>query len=105
MGVKEVIIAIQNISGKKIREITEQCQTIGVSCKTVPSVGGILRGSISISHVRRGSVEDLLKREDVQLDLALIERFISGKRIMVTGAGGSIGSQLCPQTMGFAPSG
>jgi FlaA1/EpsC-like NDP-sugar epimerase len=102
-GVKEVIIAIQNISGKKIREITEQCQIIGVSCKTVPSVGGILRGSISINHVRPVKVEDLLKREPVQLDLALIERFISGKRIMVTGAGGSIGSELCRQIMGFDP--
>jgi FlaA1/EpsC-like NDP-sugar epimerase len=102
-GVKEVIIAIQNISGKKIREITEQCQTIGVSCKTIPSIGGILRGSISINHVRPVSVEDLLKREAVELDLALIERFISGKRIMVTGAGGSIGSELCRQIMGFGP--
>jgi FlaA1/EpsC-like NDP-sugar epimerase len=102
-GVKEVIIAIQNISGKKIREITELCQNIGVSCKTVPSIGGILRGSISISHVRPVSVEDLLKRAPVQLDLALIERFISGKRIMVTGAGGSIGSELCRQIMSFDP--
>ena len=103
MGVKEVIIAIQNISGKKIREITEQCQTIGVSCKTVPSVGGILRGSISINHVRPVSVEDLLKRDTVKLDLTLIERFISDKCIMVTGAGGSIGSELCRQIIGFAP--
>ena len=102
-GVKEIIIAIQNISGKKIREITEQCQSMGVSCKTVPGVGGILRGSISISHIRPVSVEDLLKRAPVQLDLALIERFISGKRIMVTGAGGSIGSELCRQIMGFDP--
>jgi FlaA1/EpsC-like NDP-sugar epimerase len=102
-GVKEVIIAIQNISGKKIREITELCQTIGVSCKTVPSVGGILKGSISISHVRPVKVEDLLKREPVQLDLQMIEKFISGKRIMVTGAGGSIGSELCRQIMSFDP--
>jgi len=102
-GVKEVIIAIQNISGRKIREITEQCQAIGVSCKTVPSVGGILRGSISISHIRPVQVEDLLKREPVQLDLEMIERFICGKRIMVTGAGGSIGSELCRQIMEFAP--
>jgi FlaA1/EpsC-like NDP-sugar epimerase len=101
--VKEVIIAIQNISGKKIREITEQCQNIGVSCKTAPSVGGILRGSISISHVRSVKVEDLLKRESVQLDLQMIEKFISGRRIMVTGAGGSIGSELCRQIMGFGP--
>jgi len=101
--VKEVIIAIQNISGKRIREITEQCQTIGVSCKTVPSVGGILRGSISISHVRPVKVEDLLKREPAQLDLQMIEKFISDKRIMVTGAGGSIGSELCRQIMGFEP--
>lgn len=100
---KEVIIAIQNISGRKIREITELCQTIGVSCKTVPSVGGILRGSISVSHIRPVQVEDLLKREPVQLDLAMIERFISGKCIMVTGAGGSIGSELCRQIMGFNP--
>ena len=102
-GVKEVIIAIQNISGKKIREITEQCQTIGVSCKTVPSVGGILRGSISISHIRPVSVEDLLKRDTVKLDLTLIERFICDKCVMVTGAGGSIGSELCRQIIGFAP--
>jgi FlaA1/EpsC-like NDP-sugar epimerase len=101
--VKEVIIAIQNISGKKIREITEQCQAIGVSCKTVPSVEGILRGSISISHIRPVQVEDLLKREPVQLDPEMIECFISGKRIMVTGAGGSIGSELCRQIMGFEP--
>jgi FlaA1/EpsC-like NDP-sugar epimerase len=100
---KEVIIAIQNISGKKIREITEQCQSMGIFCKTVPGVGGILRGSISISHVRPVNVEDLLKREAVQLDLEMIERFISGKRIMVTGAGGSIGSELCRQIMGFEP--
>ena len=101
---KEVIIAIQNISGRKIREITELCQTIGVSCKMVPSVGGILGGSISVSHIRPVQVEDLLKREPVQLDLEMIEHFISGKRIMVTGAGGSIGAELCRQIMGFEPS-
>lgn len=102
-GVKEVIIAIQNISGKKIREITELCQSMGVVCKTVPSVGGILKGSISISHVRPVRVEDLLKRESVQLDTEMIERFVSNKIIMVTGAGGSIGSELCRQIMGFGP--
>jgi FlaA1/EpsC-like NDP-sugar epimerase len=101
--VKEVIIAIQNISGRKIREITDQCQTIGVSCKTVPSVGGILRGSISINHIRPVQVEDLLKREPVQLDLDMIAGFISGRSIMVTGAGGSIGSELCRQIMVFDP--
>jgi FlaA1/EpsC-like NDP-sugar epimerase len=103
-GAKEVIIAIQNISGRKIREITKQCQAMGVSCKTVPSVGGILRGSISVGHIRAVQVEDLLKREPVQLDLDMIAGFISGRRIMVTGAGGSIGSELCRQIMGFDPS-
>jgi len=103
-GVKEVIIAIQNISGRKIREITGHCRSLGVSCKTVPGVGGILKGSISISHVRPVRVEDLLKREPAQLDTEMIERFISGKVIMVTGAGGSIGSELCRQIMGFRPS-
>jgi FlaA1/EpsC-like NDP-sugar epimerase len=102
-GVKEVIIAIQNISGKRIREITEQCQSMGISCKTVPGIGGILRGSISISHIRPVKVEDLLKREPVQLDLPLIEQSITEKCIMVTGAGGSIGSELCRQIMGFEP--
>ena len=102
-GVKEVIIAIQNTSGKKIREITEHCRSLGVSCKTVPGVGGILKGSISISHVRPVRVEDLLRREPVQLDIEIIERFISGKVIMVTGAGGSIGSELCRQIMEFGP--
>ena len=101
--VKEVIIAIQNISGRKIKEITDQCQTIGVSCKTVPSVGGILTGSISINHIRPVQVEDLLKREPVQLDLDMIAGFISGRRILVTGAGGSIGSELCRQIMVFGP--
>lgn len=102
-GVKEVIIAIQNTSGKKIREITGHCRSLGVSCKTVPGVGGILKGSISISHVRPVRVEDLLKREPAQLDAEMIERSISGKVIMVTGAGGSIGSELCRQMMGFGP--
>ena len=101
--VKEVIIAIQNISGKKIREITEQCQSVGISCKTVPGIAGILKGSISISHVRPVRVEDLLKREPVHLDTEMIERYISEKIIMVTGAGGSIGSELCRQIMGFGP--
>jgi FlaA1/EpsC-like NDP-sugar epimerase len=102
-GVREVIIAIQNISGEKIRKITQQCQTMGVSCKTIPSMRRILRGSISINHVRPVNVEDLLKREPVRLDIEMIEHFISGKRIMVTGAGGSIGSELCRQIMGFGP--
>ena len=102
-GVKEIIIAIQNISGKKIREITERCQSLDISCKTVPGIGGILEGSISISHVRPVKVEDLLKRESVKLDLKKIEHFIAGKRILVTGAGGSIGSELCRQIMGFDP--
>jgi FlaA1/EpsC-like NDP-sugar epimerase len=102
-GVKEIIIAIPNIPAKKIREITQQCQTIGVACKMVPSVGGILKGSISINHVRPVNVEDLLKRETAKLDLDLIRRFISNKCIMVTGAGGSIGSELCRQIMEFDP--
>lgn len=102
-GIKEVIIAIQNISGKRIREITGQCQSLGVPCKTVPGVAGILSGSISISQVRPVRVEDLLKREPAQLDTGMIERFISDKAILVTGAGGSIGSELCRQIMGFGP--
>jgi FlaA1/EpsC-like NDP-sugar epimerase len=101
--VKEVIIAIQNISGKRIREITEQCQSVGISCKTVPGIAGILKGSISISHIRPVRVEDLLKREPVHLDTEMIERYISNKIILVTGAGGSIGSELCRQIMGFGP--
>ena len=92
-GIKEVIIAIQNISGKRIREITGQCQSLGVPCKTVPGVAGILSGSISISQVRPVRVEDLLKREPAQLDTGMIERFISDKTILVTGAGGSIGEE------------
>jgi len=102
-GVKEVILAIKNISGDKIREITRQCQPLGIPCKVVPAMGEILKGRISMSQLRPVRVEDLLRREPVALDVALIKEFISGKVIMVTGAGGSIGSELCRQILGFSP--
>lgn len=102
-GVKTVIIAILDIPGTKIKEIMNLCRNAGVPCKIVPGVGTLLREPMLMNYIRPVGVEDLLKREPIHLNTEMAERFISGKIIMATGAGGSIGSELCRQIMMLDP--
>jgi FlaA1/EpsC-like NDP-sugar epimerase len=101
VGAEDVIITIAHASGKDIRRIQQLCE--GLTVKIVPGVFDILGGKVKLSHIREVSIDDLLGRQVVQLDTDLIERFIRGKRVLITGAGGSIGSELCRQVAKFSP--
>jgi len=102
--IHEIIIAIPSITGKEMRRIVERCKEVGVPCKTVPSVSDILNGKVHISQIREIRIEDLLGREHVELDKEQIKSYLSNKRVLVTGAGGSIGAELCRQILKISPS-
>lgn len=101
--IRRVIIAIPTASGSTIREIAEICQQTGVQTSTLPSIHEILNGRVSISNVRDVQIEDLLRREPIDMDVQQVSQFIRGKRVLITGAGGSIGSELCRQILKFQP--
>ena len=102
-AVDEVIIAIPSASGKEIRQIVERCVEAEVRFKTLPGVGDLIDGRVSIESVRAVSLDDLLGREPVRLEIERIKASLAGKRVLVTGAGGSIGSEICRQIARFAP--
>ncbi len=101
--VREVIIASPSITGKEIRKIVEACERINIVCKTVPAISDILDGKLNVSHIREVNIEDLLGREHIELDKAKIQEYLSGKKVMVTGAAGSIGHELCRHIMKMGP--
>jgi FlaA1/EpsC-like NDP-sugar epimerase len=103
-AVKEVIIAIPSATGRQLRSIIEQCQKAGVSAKTLPGVGDLIEGRVTIQQIRPVDVEDLLGREPVRIDVERIRNFLKGKRVLVTGGAGSIGSEICRQVARFQPS-
>ena len=102
-GVSLVIIAMPTASGKVIRGIVKACQVVNIHCQTVPGLYDLITGECQVSDFRNVRLEDLLRREPVTIDLSKVERFLKGKRVLVTGAGGSIGSELCRQVAKFSP--
>lgn len=98
-----ILIAIPSISGKRMREITAHCTSTGLPFKTLPSLYSFIDGRTSINSLRDVNYEDFLGRAPVKLDTEGIGKYITGKTILVTGAGGSIGSELCRQIMRFNP--
>jgi FlaA1/EpsC-like NDP-sugar epimerase len=88
--VQEVVIAIPSITGKEMRKIVEQCKGVGVPCKTVPAVSDILNGKVHVSQIREIRIEDLLGREHIELNRKEIKEYLSNKKVLVTGAAGSI---------------
>lgn len=103
--IDEVIIAIPSAEGKTIREIINQINAshAKVSYRTIPGVYELLSGKITINRIRNVEIEDLLRRPTVELDMAAILGYIEGKVVMVTGAGGSIGSEIVRQICRFRP--
>lgn len=101
--IDEIVIALPSAPGSRIREIVQQCEKSKARFKIVPSVQAILDGKVSINQLREVRVEDLLNRDTSKIDLAEVSKYITGKRVMVTGAGGSIGSELCRQLVNFDP--
>lgn len=99
----EILIAIPSARGNEMRRIVDICKKSGKPFRTLPSIGELIEGKVSVNAIRKVTLEDLVGREEVNLDQEGISRFISGKRILVTGAGGSIGSELVRQLGRFGP--
>src|SRR3989338_376535 len=101
--INEVIIARPDLSSKDLRAIIEFCKKGDVRYKLVSAVEDLSGGRVNISSIKNVDVADLLGRQDRKLDISSIERFIKEKNILITGAGGSIGSELCRQIIQFQP--
>ncbi len=101
---KQALITIAQASGKEIRRISELCREHGIATKIIPAISEIVGGKVNLAAIREVAVEDLLGRAPVSLDLEAISGEIRGHTVMVTGAGGSIGSELCRQLSRFSPS-
>jgi FlaA1/EpsC-like NDP-sugar epimerase len=101
--VAEIIIAIPAATGAQIRAIVDQCRLASVTFKILPDVEEMISGRMSLQQIREVDLKDLLGRETISLDKARISNYLQGKRVLVTGAGGSIGSELCRQVACFKP--
>ena len=100
----ELLITAPGASGDQMRRIVDICKKTGKRYKTVPAINEIIDGEISMAAVRDVSYADLLGREEVKLDMNSIEGILQGRRVLITGAGGSIGSELVKQCLSFNPS-
>ncbi len=103
MDIKQVVIAFDQARGKEIRGVMDLCAAIPVKARIVPSLDEIAHGRVSVSRIRDVQIEDLLGRDPVQLDDDNLHDFLAGKTVMVTGAGGSIGSELVRQIVNYSP--
>jgi FlaA1/EpsC-like NDP-sugar epimerase len=101
--IEDVIIAMPSADGKTIRDIIDSCKNANVTFKTLPSISELIDGTLTISQIKNVEIEDLLGREPVVLDRELIGGYLTGKRVLVSGAGGSIGSEICRQVAQFGP--
>lgn len=103
MDIEELLIATPSASSSKMRNIVAQCEESGVPFKTVPGMGELINGKVTVKAIRDVAYKDLLGREPVKLDEEQIGKYINGKRVLITGAGGSIGSELCRQVCRYSP--
>ncbi len=94
---EELIIAIPSASGEKMRKIVEKCEDTGLPFKTLPGLGEIIDGRVSVKDLRDVDYSDLLGREPVELNIEKIKGYLHNQTVLVTGPGGSIGSELCRQ--------
>lgn len=102
-GANLIVIAVPTASGQAVREIAEICKKTGVKTKTIPGVYELLDGKVSLGQLRDVQVEDLLRRPPVETDMEQVERLMQDSRVLVTGGGGSIGSELCRQILALQP--
>ena len=102
-SVDEIIIAIPSASGRQIRAIVERCRESNVRFRILPGVGELIDGRVSIQQIRDIDLNDLLGREQIFLDEMEVNHYLQEKRVLVTGAGGSIGSEICRQIAQFNP--
>jgi FlaA1/EpsC-like NDP-sugar epimerase len=101
--IEEIAIAVPSATAAELRHVVQVCEGTKIRFRTVPSITDIASGKFSVSQIRDVDINDLLGRKAVELDLDLIEAFAKDKTILVTGAGGSIGSEMCRQVCNFNP--
>ena len=99
----EILIAITTADGPQMRRIVDSCKAVDIPFKTVPGYSELINGKISVKAIRDVAYRDLLGRDIVKLDEAGIEAYLTSQTVMITGAGGSIGSELCRQIVRQRP--
>ena len=103
MGITKVVIAMPSLPIKKLNEVYDVARKTGAECVILPNIDDVMSGNLHVQQLRNVEIEDLLGREPVHLDQTMIEKQLRGKKILVTGAGGSIGSEICRQVAKFKP--
>ena len=103
LEVEELLITVASLSGLQMQRIKGFCDKTGLSVKIIPGMYELLDGTFSVSRIRHVEPEDLLGRKPVELDLGAIRDYLYGRRVLVTGAGGSIGREMCRQVCRFTP--
>src|SRR5699024_7480325 len=103
MEIEHIVIAIPSLKSDELKKIVEYCKETKVQVQMIPKIEDLMTGKVSVSSLRNVEVEDLLGQETVETDINAIKDTIEGETVMVTGAGGSIGSELCRQLVPFAP--
>ncbi len=98
-----VLLAMPSAPRKLIRSTVEACQAAGIPCRTLPSVADLADGKVEVSSLRQVEIEDLLGRDVVMIHNSAAEQLVAGRTVLVTGAGGSIGSELCRQIAANGP--
>ncbi len=102
-GIQEIIIAIPSAEGDTIRRLFEICSKTSARIQIVPSIPAVFEKGVQLHQLRNVNIEDLLPREPVRFDLRVISEYVEGQRVLITGAGGSIGSELARQVAQFGP--
>ncbi|WP_348788956.1 nucleoside-diphosphate sugar epimerase/dehydratase [Leifsonia sp. NPDC080035] len=103
-GARVIVVAIARVDAALLRQVQDIAEESGLQVKVLPTLEEVLMGHAGLSDVRDISIEDLIGRQPVDTDVAAIASYLTGKRVLVTGAGGSIGSELCRQIVRFGPS-
>lgn len=103
LQIQKIIIAMPTVAGKVIREIVDICKVTGIQTNTLPGIHEILNGRVRLDSIRDVRIEDLLRREPIQTEIEKVTQFLKGKKVLITGAGGSIGSELCRQIFNCSP--
>lgn len=103
LNIGQVIIAMPTAPGKTIRAIVAICEQVGIKAKIIPSIYELLDGKVHINQLRDVQIEDLLRRKTIHTNTTAVGNLIRGRRVLITGGGGSIGSELCRQVLHFEP--
>ncbi|MDE0882984.1 MAG: polysaccharide biosynthesis protein, partial [Myxococcota bacterium] len=103
-NIERVVFCIPSAANSLRLSLLESCSDLGVTLETLPRIADLAAGKVTVTQIREVTLEDLLGRDPVALDERAVAQFLNGKVVMITGAGGSIGSEICRQVMNYGPS-